>query len=766
MTPELHSKLQEIFEAAVNLAGSQRAAYLDQACAGDASLRQRVDQLLSADEETVFMAEPIPAAAQGAVKECPQCRRCYQSPQNICPGDGAVLQFAFDGSPLIDGKYLVERRLGLGGMGAVYLVQHTGLEKRFALKLIAHGRVVSQSFRESFENEARALGRLRHPNIVDVTDYGVDPRNSGVPYLVMEHLVGKTLSEILKQRKALPFEEAIGLLRLTAQAVDAAHANNIVHGDLKPANLFLAEEGHSRLPCLKVLDFGLARLTNPASSSDPDDETTLTSVGGLRGTPAYMAPELLRGEPASPASDRFALGVLTYELLTGHTPFGRSLREVQSNLGNSPRRPSAQNPSLPPEVDAPVLALLNGNPSDRPPTASAAVSMVARAWLTAEQRKWRSREWPRRWMIAAVATAVAVLASAGLTHLRVARVLEGRIADARFVWAPSKPPDPRLMLISIDDASLEADQRSLAERSGEFADMIDRIFASGASALAIDLLLPSRWSESAEFSKAVASHANRLVLALFAAPSGDLIGMECLNPLTAYVLGQKRYADLFGLVNLEEDEDRTVRRVRLFYLDQAGQRRPSFGERAVEAALQHPRSLPPGVTSLWIDYSVRFRQLSSISWKDVPERLRTAPELFRNRLVIAGANFAGNGDQHRVPRVASEGLISGQLLEALIVSTILAGNPVHEVSLLWSQIAAALVCFVLMASALCFPQHRWLSLAAWAILFCGCISLAFWVFRVNRTMIPVVGPGFTILLSMLAAAGLKTILKAYPMAEP
>ena len=652
-------------------------------------------------------------------------------------------------------------------MGAVYHAQHIGLEKRFAVKLIANECVISRSFRESFENEARALGHLRHPNIVDVTDYGVDARGGDLPYLVMEHLSGHSLGEILKQRKALPFEEAIGLLRPAANAVDAAHANNIVHGDLKPGNLFVTEEANGQLPCLKVLDFGLARLTQTGSASASDSEAATISSGGIRGTPAYMAPELLRCEPASPASDRFAMGVLMYELLTGRTPFGRSLGEVQSNIRNSPRAPCALNPALPPEIDAPVLALLNSNPSDRPATASAAVSMVAKAWLAAGQRKWRFREWPRRWMIAAVATAIAVLASAGLTHLRLARVLEGRIADARFAWTPSRPPDPRLMLVSIDDASLEADQRSLAERSGEFASMIDSIFASGAQALAIDLLLPSRWSESPEFSKAVASHANRLTLALFAAPSGDFVGMECLNPLTAYVLGQKRYADLFGLVNLEEDEDRMVRRARLFYLDKAGHfRRLSFAERAVQTALQDSRSVPAGTTPLWIDYSVRFRQIASISWKDMPGRLRTTPEFFRNRLVIAGANFAGNGDQHRVPGIASEALVPGQFVEALIANTILAANPVHDVSLLGSQAVVALVCFVLMASALCFPQYRWLSPAASAMLFCGCISLAFCVFRVNRTMLPVVGPELTILLTMLAAAGLKPFLKAYPMAEP
>ncbi len=272
MTPERHAQLQEIFEAAVNLTEPQRTAYLDEVCAGDLELRGRLIQLLNADDETVGMAGPTAAPAGLAVMECPKCWRCYQTPQSACPRDGSILQVAFAGQQLIDDKYLVERRLGRGGMGAVYLAQHVGLEKRFALKVILEEGALSPAYRESFENEARALGRLNHPHIVNVTDYGVNSRR-GLPYLVMEYLVGKPLSEMLKEQKVLPFEEAIRLLRDTADAVDAAHANNIVHGDLKPANLFLCEASDSEPAHLKVVDFGLARLRNPASGARPEDGT-------------------------------------------------------------------------------------------------------------------------------------------------------------------------------------------------------------------------------------------------------------------------------------------------------------------------------------------------------------------------------------------------------------------------------------------------------------------------------------------------------------
>jgi len=768
MTPQRYSRLQEIFEAAVNLGEPQRSAYLDQACAGDPDLRDRVIQLLNADEETASMAGPIhpPARAGPAVMECPKCRRCYESPQLACPRDGVILQLAFAGPRLIDAKYLVERQLGRGGMGAVYLAQHIGLEKRFALKLILQEGILSPVYRESFETEARALGRLNHRNIVNVTDYGVDSRGGGVPYLVMEYLVGKTLSDALRDRKVLPFEEAIGVLRATAQAVDAAHRQNIVHGDLKPSNLFLAEEPNSEQPCLKVVDFGLARLANPPHSPNQDGSSQKGEPGNLRGTPAYMAPELLRGEGASPASDRFAFGALTYELLTGRVPFPRQLGDL-FGVSNTkpPEPPSLRNPALPVDIDAPVLALLSPAAADRPASASAAVSAVAQAWLRAEQRKWRAREWPKRVVLAAGVTILAVLIAAGLSQLRVARVLEGRIADQRFALASSTAPDPSLMLVSLDDATLDADQRPLADRAGEFARTIDAIFASRAKAVAVDLLLPSRWSESPEFAKAVSAHADRLVLALFSAPSGDVVGAECINPLTRYVLGPQRYQALFGLVNLEEDEDRTIRRARLVYRDKSGGSRQSFASRAVEVAFPgRPRGASED-TPIWIDYSVRLSQLTPISWKDLPARLTATPELFRDRLVIAGGTYSGSGDEHRVPRVSSDKLVSGQFIQALIANTILAGNPIHEVPLSRCLAAVGLGCLTVTAAALCFPQHyRW-PLIASVVLLCGYVGLAFLLFRSNRMLIAVVGPEFAVLVSMLAAWGLKSSLSTYPEAK-
>jgi CHASE2 domain-containing sensor protein len=168
---------------------------------------------------------------------------------------------------------------------------------------------------------------------------------------------------------------------------------------------------------------------------------------------------------------------------------------------------------------------------------------------------------------------------------------------------------------------------------------------------------------------------------------------------------------------------------------------------------------------IWIDYSVRMSQLTPISWKHVPARLNATPELFRNRLVIAGATFAGSSDERRVPHITSDKLVSGQFVQALIANTILTGNPIHEIPLSRCLAAVGLACLTVTAAALCFPQHYLWSLIASVTLLFGYAGSAFWIFRSSRTMIAVVGLELAILLSVLAAWGLKSILSAYPVAE-
>jgi CHASE2 domain-containing sensor protein/predicted Ser/Thr protein kinase len=771
MTPERHAKIQAIFEGAIDLSWSHRQRYMEENCLDDADLRARVERLLKAADGQESSTGDIHDQTT-FVKECPACSHCFEGSTQTCTHDGVRLEPRFQGRLLIHGKYLIQRRLGHGGMGAVYLVKHLGLDKDFALKLILSDGVIPKHYRESFETEARALGRLKHPNIVDVTDYGVDPNSGGLPYLVMEYLEGRTLREVLKTRHTLPFPEALEVFRAVAAALDRAHQQNIVHGDLKPANLFLAKPANS-IQVVKVVDFGLARLMPPAQEDKGTETSINASVdqragvrGSIRGTVPYMAPELFQGQEASAASDRYAFGAALYETLTGFFPYGESITEVLENFSSPPIAPSERNPLLPKELDEPVLALLNPRPSERPTTASGAVCSLEEAWLRAQQREWRLEESPRRFVLAIVATLLVLLLAGFAAKLRVSQVLEGRIWDARFATLPKHPPDPRLLVVTLDNATINADTRPLADIAwaDEFGHNLERMFTSGAHGVAVDLLLPFSWSQSPEFARAVGRSADHLVLALFSTPSGNVIGDEGVSPLVARVLDPDRYRNLFGFVNLQEDEDRIIRRARSAYLDRSGQDRAAFAGRLAAVSLNRTRPIPME-SPIWIDYSVPLDDIPKISWKDLPARLDTAPGLFRDKLIVVGADYEGTGDTTRVPPFVSANLVSGVFVQSLIVNTILEGPAVHAFGLAACMAVAGICCFLILALALRFP-HRFgrLSVAA-GIALCAYFLFAFVICRISHVMVTLVAPALAIAVSILVAWGLKSYLRPYPTPE-
>lgn len=379
----------------------------------------------------------------------------------------------------LDGKYRIEKELGRGGMGAVYLATHLGTERPVAVKIIAPQFMKRAEFVERFRREARAAGRLRHPNVVDVTDFGFARTDDGeVAYLVMEYLDGCTLGEVLDEEKRLPVSWTLDIIEQISSAVHEAHQQGIIHRDLKPDNIWL-EPNQRGGYTVKVLDFGIAKvdghydpeeareldeeiaetaalaaratetvamnvqtgtfhedagLTNAAAGStfsappaadstavlegetmiqpivslkddpqtidadsvgtrilgsDPGDaasasisggassslrtftsDTNLTRVGAVLGTPLYMSPEQCRGEKLDARSDVYSLGVITYQMLSGRTPFEGNFREVMEAHKSTPPPPLTAK-KVRRKMRKVIIGALEKDPADRPQSAEA-----------------------------------------------------------------------------------------------------------------------------------------------------------------------------------------------------------------------------------------------------------------------------------------------------------------------------------------------------------------------------------------------------------
>lgn len=271
------------------------------------------------------------------------------------------------------GDYTLAEEVGRGAFGTVYRAVHPIIGKEVAIKVLDRTSNADERLEQRFLTEARAVNRIKHPNIVDIFGFGELP--NGQKFYVMELLSGETLGALSKRVGALHPHVVIEILEPLADALDAAHQVGILHRDLKPANVFL-HLTPSGAVTLKLLDFGVAKVVE---MSDSD----LTHSGDAIGTPAYMAPEQWAGTPAAAASDIYALGVIAYEILSGRRPFrGSGPQEfIKLHLFESPEAPSRINPQLPASVDAPIARMLAKAPEERPSSAREAVASLRRALL-------------------------------------------------------------------------------------------------------------------------------------------------------------------------------------------------------------------------------------------------------------------------------------------------------------------------------------------------------------------------------------------------
>jgi len=215
---------------------------------------------------------------------------------------------------IIAGRYRLEGRLGFGGMSTVHLAFDMRLERRVAVKLLAEHLADDPTFVSRFQREAQAAARLVHPNIVQIFDSGLD-EHSGRHFIVMEYIEGHSCAEILRDDGWVQVDEAVAIIEQACEGLHYAHRHGVVHRDVKPGNLLRAREGE-----VKLADFGIAKAT---------EQSSITQVGSVLGTAAYLAPEQARGEEAGPRADLYALGVVAYQLISGRLPYeATSLTEL------------------------------------------------------------------------------------------------------------------------------------------------------------------------------------------------------------------------------------------------------------------------------------------------------------------------------------------------------------------------------------------------------------------------------------------------------
>ncbi len=262
------------------------------------------------------------------------------------------------------GEYRIEGPLGGGGMGEVFTAIHPKIGKRAAIKVLK--KELSNPFNvERFIDEAKVVNTIGHPNIVDIFAFGEMP--DGRCYFVMELLVGETLRERIA-RGRMEADEVAAILKPLTRALDAAHTKGVIHRDLKPDNVFLVAVPDEK-PIVKLLDFGIAKLAKA------DHRVEQTKSGVMVGTPQYIAPEQAKGHTIDERADIYALGGIAFEMLTGRPPFvaDNAMEMVAKHLMEPPVKPSSIVPTVPPELDALVLAMLAKDPARRPALADIAL---------------------------------------------------------------------------------------------------------------------------------------------------------------------------------------------------------------------------------------------------------------------------------------------------------------------------------------------------------------------------------------------------------
>jgi serine/threonine-protein kinase len=309
------------------------------------------------------------------MRECPRCERCYEDDVLLCPDDQSKTKATLPGTTLLNRRYRLDKRLGRGAMGQVYLARDENLiTRRVAVKTIRPDVLSDEDLQEGeaiarFEREARTAASVQHPNVIDVTDFGKS--DEGVFFLVMEYVEGESLYQLLRREGTLSVQRAHALLRQICAGVEAAHDEGILHRDLKPANVFIVQrkkkDGTISVDDLvKVGDFGLAKIISQSLAGDASGSGPASR--GILGTPEYMAPEQMQsGANLDARADIYALGAMAYHMLGGRPPFTGDIMQIfAQKLTQDTPALSTLRSDIPSPVEQAVMHALKREADGRP----------------------------------------------------------------------------------------------------------------------------------------------------------------------------------------------------------------------------------------------------------------------------------------------------------------------------------------------------------------------------------------------------------------
>ncbi|HET6219788.1 MAG TPA: protein kinase [Acidobacteriaceae bacterium] len=464
MTPEEWNRLFDVFHAAREKSGGERVTVLDAACGESTLLRKAVEELLREDEAANgFLSEPLFSSLSGESRASP-----------VVPGQRL-------------GRYITVALIGRGGMGEVWSAQDTDLDRLVALKFLTSETLAGLD-PQQITREAKAASALNHHGIVTIHEV---VQSGSTPAIVMELVKGKPLREVC--RKPLPLPEVLAIGLQIAEALAAAHASGVIHGDIKPENIFVRPDHY-----VKLLDFGLARKVTT--------ETIALGFGPPLGTLRYMSPEQARAEPMTPASDVFSLGLVLFELLAGRHAFPAAspLDTAQGILEKEAVAPSSFNPHVPARLDLLVRTMLAKDPSARPTAGEVVRTLRELQSARKVHPDLRPNVW--KWVIAAVLLLAACFAGWRWKQAQVTeraptfRQITTLIPENRATAAAISPDGKLAAYANVDGIFLRTiqngDTRTLSS-PGDY--LVDRLawFADGtrlvASGFSTTTNIPSIW---------------------------------------------------------------------------------------------------------------------------------------------------------------------------------------------------------------------------------------------------------------------------------